>query len=81
MKGTKKSGYAKHPGWYFNLMANPQTTIQVGSKRLQVTAREVKGDERDDLWEKVNAAYNGGYAEYQELVEREIPVVALEPMM
>src|SRR6059058_4313042 len=29
---ASKGGYPKHAAWFHNLMANPETTVQVGSR-------------------------------------------------
>jgi deazaflavin-dependent oxidoreductase (nitroreductase family) len=75
---ASKGGHPKNPAWFHNLMANPDTTIQIGSKRLAVHARIADPEEHKRLWPKVVEVY-GGYAVYQRRTEREIPVVVLEP--
>jgi deazaflavin-dependent oxidoreductase (nitroreductase family) len=75
---ASKGGYPKHPAWFHNLRANPNTTVQVGSERRAVRARVADPDERARLWPKVVEAY-GGYADYQARTDREIPLVILEP--
>ena len=35
---ASKGGHPRNPGWFHNLRANPETTIQVGSRRLAVRA-------------------------------------------
>ncbi|HEX2087693.1 MAG TPA: nitroreductase family deazaflavin-dependent oxidoreductase [Solirubrobacteraceae bacterium] len=75
---ASKGGHPKHPAWYHNLRAHPDTTIQVGSRRLPVRARVADPDEREKLWPKVVALY-GGYEGYQRKTERKIPLVVLEP--
>ncbi len=35
---ASKGGHPKHPAWYHNLRAHPETTVQVGSKRRAVRA-------------------------------------------
>jgi deazaflavin-dependent oxidoreductase (nitroreductase family) len=75
---ASKGGYPKHPGWLHNLKANPDTTIQVGSKRLAVHARIANPEERKRLWPLMVKVY-GGYEDYQRRTEREIPLVILEP--
>ena len=62
---ASKGGSRRNPAWFHNLRANPETTVQVGSKRLSVTARVASPEERERLWPKVVAAY-GGYESYQE---------------
>jgi deazaflavin-dependent oxidoreductase (nitroreductase family) len=75
---ASKGGWPKHPGWYHNLRANPQTTVQVGSRKLPVTARVANPEERARLWPQVVDLYSG-YAGYQEKTDREIPLVILTP--
>jgi F420H(2)-dependent quinone reductase len=75
---ASKGGYPKHPAWYHNLRANPDTTIQVGSKRWPVRARVAEPTERARLWPSVLETYSG-YGDYQRRTERKIPLVILEP--
>jgi deazaflavin-dependent oxidoreductase (nitroreductase family) len=75
---ASKGGHPKHPAWYHNLRANPDTTIQVGSKRRAVKARVATGEEHKRLWPKAVDAYSG-YRGYQERTDRKIPLVILEP--
>lgn len=75
---ASKGGHPRHPAWYHNLSANPDTTVQVGARRRAVRARVARPEERRRLWPKVVAAY-GGYREYQQRTGREIPLVILEP--
>jgi F420H(2)-dependent quinone reductase len=74
---ASKGGHPKHPAWYHNLRANPDTTVQVGSERRQVHARVANKTERKRLWSKVVKAYSG-YDGYQKRTDREIPLVILE---
>jgi len=74
---ASKGGYPKHPAWFHNLQANPDTTVQVGSGRRQVRARVATPQERERLWPHVIESY-AGYAEYQARTGREIPLVILE---
>lgn len=75
---ASKGGYPKNPAWYHNLMANPDTTVQVGSRRRPVHARQASAEERPRLWELMVGVY-GGYETYRRRTGREIPVVVLEP--
>jgi deazaflavin-dependent oxidoreductase (nitroreductase family) len=75
---ASKGGHPKHPGWYHNLRANPDTIVQVGSERRPVRARVASPEERERLWPKAVATYSG-YRGYQERTERVIPLVILEP--
>ncbi len=75
---ASKGGFPKHPAWFHNLRANPDTTVQVGSKRFEVHARVATEAERERLWPLMVDVY-GGYADYQARTERKIPLVVLEP--
>jgi len=76
---ASKGGYPRNPAWFHNLRAHPEATVQVGSRRRAVRARVAGASERDRLWPKAVAVY-GGYEDYQERTDREIPLVILEPM-
>jgi deazaflavin-dependent oxidoreductase (nitroreductase family) len=75
---ASKGGSPRHPAWFHNLRANPQTAVQVGSRRIAVTARVATPTERSRLWPKVVDLYRG-YAAYQRRTKREIPLVILGP--
>jgi deazaflavin-dependent oxidoreductase (nitroreductase family) len=76
---ASKGGHPRHPSWFHNLRANPDTTVQVGSQRRAVHARVAGAEERARLWPKVVDLYSG-YASYQRRTDREIPLVVLEPV-
>jgi deazaflavin-dependent oxidoreductase (nitroreductase family) len=75
---ASKGGHPKHPAWFHNLRANPETVVQVGAERRPVRARVADPDERARLWPKAVETYSG-YRGYQERTPREIPLVILEP--
>jgi deazaflavin-dependent oxidoreductase (nitroreductase family) len=75
---ASKGGYPRHPAWFHNVCANPDTTVQVGSERREVHARVASPEERARLWPRVVAAY-ASYRDYQARTGREIPLVVLEP--
>ena len=75
---ASKGGHPKHPAWFHNLRANPDTTVQVGSERREVHARVASPAERARLWPQAISVY-GSYADYQRKAPREIPMVILEP--
>jgi deazaflavin-dependent oxidoreductase (nitroreductase family) len=76
---ASKGGFPKHPAWYHNLLANPDTTVQVGVETRPVRARVARPEERARLWKMAVAAYHG-YDDYAARSKgREIPLVVLEP--
>jgi deazaflavin-dependent oxidoreductase (nitroreductase family) len=75
---ASKGGHPRHPAWFHNVSANPDTMIQVGPQRRAVRARVATPEERGRLWPKAVQTYSG-YRGYQERTGREIPLVILEP--
>lgn len=73
---ASKAGLAENPAWYHNLVAHPETTIELGSQTIQVRAVVITGDERDEIFAK-NAAVRPQFAEYQANVDRLIPVIEI----
>jgi deazaflavin-dependent oxidoreductase (nitroreductase family) len=76
---ASKGGAPQHPGWYRNILANPDVEVQVGTKKLRARARTATGDQRIRLWKKA-LEFWPPYADYQLKTEREIPVVVLDPI-
>ena len=72
------AGHKAAPAWSLNLEASPAAEVQVGSKRRKVRARVAEGDERAELWRKMNAQY-AGFEDYEERTSRDIAVFVLEP--
>jgi F420H(2)-dependent quinone reductase len=76
---ASKAGQPTNPAWFHNLMANPETTIQIGSDVREVRARLATDEERERLWPKFVASYPG-YDFYRRNAKgRAIPVLILEP--
>jgi deazaflavin-dependent oxidoreductase (nitroreductase family) len=76
---ASKAGAHTHPGWMYNLRANPEVTIEVGTETIRVAAREAAPRERAPIWEKQKADYPI-FAEYEAGTDRVIPVFILEPL-
>ena len=72
------AGAPKHPAWFHNLMAHPETQIEVGTETIAVRARRVEGGERQRLF-NAQAEMMPVFHDYQAKTSREIPVVVLEP--
>lgn len=73
---ASKGGAPSHPAWYYNLVANPQVSVEVGTEQFQARATVAQEPERTELYEKVTARYPG-FAEYRRKTTRVIPVVIL----
>lgn len=71
---ASKGGDPKHPGWFYNLEANPKIMMQDGPEPYETTVRQLEGDEYDLWWDRSVAVY-APYAEYQvKAKDRKIPV-------
>jgi deazaflavin-dependent oxidoreductase (nitroreductase family) len=74
-----KGGQPTNPAWFRNLMAHPETTIQLGHETREVFARPATGEERERLWPKFVAFYPGYEFFRTNAGDRVIPIVILEP--
>jgi deazaflavin-dependent oxidoreductase (nitroreductase family) len=75
---ASNSGDNKHPGWFLNLRANPQVTIEVEGMTISVMAYQASSQEKESLWAQLveKAPFFDGY---RKKTRREIPMVILEP--
>jgi len=71
-------GAPKHPVGYYNVVADPDVTLQDGPDVYDLRAREVTGAEKAEWWGYATAAYPP-YDDYQTKTDRQIPVFVLEP--
>jgi deazaflavin-dependent oxidoreductase (nitroreductase family) len=72
------AGHETAPAWSLNLEANPDAEVELGSDRRKVRARVAAGEERAELWRKVNDMYSG-FDDYSARTTREIRLFVLEP--
>lgn len=71
-------GAPTNPAWYYNVLANPEVTAEIGEGTRSFRARVADPDEREPIWTKQKADYPG-FAEYEQATTRTIPVVILDP--
>ena len=74
---ASKGGAPEHPGWYRNLVKDPNVELQVLDEVFPARARTAQGEERERLWRAANEVWPH-YDEYAQKTDREIPVVVLE---
>ena len=72
------AGNRQVPAWSLNLEANPEAEVEVGRRKIPVTARVAEGEERADLWRRHNEQY-AGFDDYEAKLERKPKVIVLEP--
>ena len=75
---ASRGGSDRNPDWYVNLLAHPDTRVEVGDDVVEVHAAELTGHERDERYRDQARLYPG-YEAYQRNTSRSIPVVALTP--
>ena len=73
---ASNGGAVSHPTWWLNLKATPDAWIQIKSIRRRVKAEQASAAEKQRLWPRLTAMYPG-YKRYQEITDRDIPVVIL----
>ncbi|SOD70729.1 deazaflavin-dependent oxidoreductase (nitroreductase family) [Jatrophihabitans sp. GAS493] len=73
---ASKAGADTNPDWYHNLTAHPEASIEVGTDKVDVTAAEVTGPARDEIYARQAKLYPG-FAEYEAKTSRVIPVMEL----
>ena len=76
---ASKGGADENPAWYYNLLSNPETKVEVGRETYEVRAYEAKDEEYDRIWNKQKSDLPT-FAEYEKRTKRSyIPVIVLEP--
>jgi deazaflavin-dependent oxidoreductase (nitroreductase family) len=76
---ASKGGAPTNPDWYYNLIANPDTEVELGSEIIPVRARVAESEERERIWNEQKRRAPG-FAQYEKTTGgRTIPVVILEP--
>jgi F420H(2)-dependent quinone reductase len=72
------AGNTKAPAWSFNLKANPDALVEIGGAKRPVRARVAEGEERAELWRKMNEQY-AGFDDYEKETSRDIALFVLDP--
>jgi deazaflavin-dependent oxidoreductase (nitroreductase family) len=68
-----------NPAWVYNLRAHPRAHVELGGESFEVTARELRGDDREAIIPKV-IAIAPQFADFQANVSRVIPIFELQPV-
>lgn len=71
-------GGQRHPGWSYNLEANPSAELRVGKERIEVRAEPVPDDEKETLWPRLDEAIPQ-FAVYRRRTDRDIKMYRLRP--
>ncbi len=76
---ASKGGAPTNPDWYYNLIANPEVTVEVGKDKFPVHAAVTQEPERTRLYNKM-VEMMPGFDEYRKKTTRQIPVFVLTPV-
>jgi deazaflavin-dependent oxidoreductase (nitroreductase family) len=70
------AGSDDHPAWYHNMLANPQTKVEMGTETFPVVARVVAGVERHRIYAMLATILP--QFDHQHKTTRTIPVIELQ---
>ncbi len=73
---ASKGGAPTNPDWYYNLVAQPLVTVEVGTEQFQARAAIATEPERTRLYDQMATA-RPNFGEYQRKTTRSIPVIIL----
>ena len=75
---ASKGGAPTNPDWYYNLLANPQVSVELGTEQFEAEAAVAAEPERTRLYSEM-VKVRPGFADYMRKTTRQIPVVVLRP--
>lgn len=73
---ASKGGAPSNPDWYYNVLANPEVSVEYGTEQFRAMASVVEEPERTRLYGKLEDVL-AGFSEYKKRTERIIPVITL----
>ena len=76
---ASNGGRPSYPGWFLNVRENSRVKVQVGPRIFDAVAQVIEQAERNELWPQLTAFYSG-WAHYETLTSRPIPVVRISPV-
>ena len=76
---ASKAGAPTNPDWYYNIVANPELNVEVGTETFRVHATVTEEPERTRLYDKM-VEMTPGFDEYRHKTTRKIPVIVLTPL-
>lgn len=68
---------ARHPAWYYNILARPEVMVELGAERYDAQATIYEGERRAAILELVRERVPF-FESQQAKTDREIPIVILE---
>ena len=74
---ASKGGAPTNPDWYYNILAHPDVTLEVGTEQFKAHATVAEGQERDRIFTEVSSKAPN-FGENQKNTTRILPVIVLE---
>lgn len=75
---ASKGGAPDNPDWYYNLLANPEITVELGTEEFPARASVVEDPaERDRLYAEQVKRF-ASFGDYEKMTTRTIPVVRID---
>jgi deazaflavin-dependent oxidoreductase (nitroreductase family) len=71
-------GGANHPGWYYNLTAEPLARVEIKGRSSSVRAAELPAAEAADWWRQI-VRIQPSYDRFARATSRTIPILRLTP--
>lgn len=75
---ASNGGKPSNPGWFFNLQAHPEVTIEAHGVRSRATAKVADPARREELWARLTQIAPP-YKGYEKRIQRVIPMVIVRP--
>jgi deazaflavin-dependent oxidoreductase (nitroreductase family) len=76
---ASQGGAPDNPDWYYNILAHPRLTVEVGTETFNVEAEVTEEPERTRLYNKM-VEMMPGFDDYRQKTDRVIPVFKLTPV-
>ncbi|MGE5374126.1 MAG: nitroreductase family deazaflavin-dependent oxidoreductase [Bacteroidota bacterium] len=76
---ASKGGAPTNPDWYYNILADPMVTVEVGTEKFQARAAVAEEPERTRLYNKM-VEMMSSFDDYRRKTKRVIPVIILTPI-
>lgn len=73
---ASKGGAPTNPDWYYNVVANPEVSVEYGTEQFQARAAVTEEPQRTELYEKMEDTF-ASFSDYKKSAGRVIPVVTL----
>ena len=74
---ASKGGAPTNPDWYYNIVAHPDVSLEIGAEHFKAHATVLEPEERNRIFAEI-AQKSPGFAKYQEGTTRIIPIIQLE---